>query len=132
MAAAAKIPRTLMCPGCHECLRWSGGESARLRCQSCGSRIIAFVRPSGECEGVIENEDAVAQMTSDWLRPNWDDEDDFLPEAHVTDQAAVRTSGPTEASGVPTIMPAIMPSSDEGVVTLRVPQPDDAPTRKVG
>ena len=29
---------------------------------------------------MLEDKDAVGQMVADWLRPNWDDEDDFAPE----------------------------------------------------
>ena len=132
MAAKARITLSLTRPGCYKHLRWSGSESSRVRCPSCRTRFVALVRPSGECAAVLEDEAAIGQMVADWLRPNWDDEDDFSPEAQATGQVVGRTSGPTEASGVPTATPVIVPPPDGGVVTQRVPQPDDAPTRKVG
>jgi len=74
---------------------------------------------------VPEDEDAVGQMVADWLRPNWDDEDDYSPETQMTNPAVGRIEGPTAT-------PVIVPSPDGIVATPQAPQRDDAPTRKVG
>ena len=76
MAVVARTSKVLECPGCHKHLRWSGGESARVCCPSCRTRLIVLVRPSGACEVVLENDEAVAQLITDWFKPDWDDEEE--------------------------------------------------------
>ena len=76
MSVIANISRSLTCPACHKHLRWFGLESSRVRCPSCRTRFIALSKPSGECEAVPESDDAVGQMISDWVRPDWEADDE--------------------------------------------------------
>lgn len=132
MAVIAKIARVLTCPACYKRLRWSGAESARVRCPHCRTRFVALVRPSGECEAVLENDDAVGQMVADWLRPNWDDEDSLTPR-ETSDSSAERPA-PNEIRAAPDpSVPAVnIPVAEAADEAHKVVQPDSTPKRKVG
>ena len=132
MAVIAKIARVLTCPACHKRLRWSGTESARVRCPHCRTRFVALVRPSGECAAVLENDDAVGQMVADWLRPNWDDEDS--PGPRMASNSSAEKPGPDETGAAPdpSAPAVIIPVGEAADAAPKVVQPDSTPKRKVG
>jgi len=132
MDVSAKIPRVLTRPGCHKHLRWSGGQPAPVRCPGSWARIIAFVGSSGECEAVIENDDSVAQMLTDWLKPNRDDEVDFSPETASTGNAPSETAGAADVTGAPNVPPNLVASPDDVGGAHAGVQPADEAGRKAG
>ena len=132
MVVIARIARVLICPGCHKRLRWSGTESARVRCPRCRIRFVALVRPSGECEPVLENDDTVGQMVADWLRPNWDDEDNPSPGIASDSSAEKPESNETGAAPDPSAPAVIIPIAPAADAAPKVVEPDGTPKRKVG
>jgi len=132
MAVIAKIARVLTCPGCYKHLRWSGAESARVRCPHCRTRFVALVRPSGECEAVLESDDAVGQMIAGWLRPDWDDEDSLT--LRKTSDSSAERPGPNKVGAAPdpSAPAVIIPVAKATDTAHKVVQPDNTPKRKVG
>jgi hypothetical protein len=132
MGVIAKIPRLLTCPACQKRLRWSGSESTRVHCPNCRTRFVVLVRPSGECAAVLEDDDAVAQMFADWLRPDWAGEDDDSPETPPSDPATGTVSELAPGSAEPDLTPIVEPPAGNAPPIPLTPLPDDAPTRRAG
>jgi hypothetical protein len=132
MVVIAKTARVLTCPGCHRHVRWSGTESARVRCPRCRIRFVALVRLSGECAAVLEDDDTVGQMVADWLRPNWDDGDSPSPGTASTSSAERLESNETGAAPDPSAPAVIIPIAPAAAPAPKLVQPDGTPKRKVG
>ena len=52
---------------------------------------------AGDCEAVCENDDSIGQMIADWLKPDWDDEDDFSPDTTSEEDIPSGTQGGIDA-----------------------------------
>ena len=68
--------RKVRCPHCSKAIWWQGHESDRFGCPVCATRVIVRPLADGTVQVGLENDDTVAGMICNWLRPDPEEDDD--------------------------------------------------------
>ncbi len=69
-------PSVIICPNCGKRARWMGHDATRVACPRCREPLVVLVDLAGEWKALLETDEAVEEMVSDWLHPDSEEDED--------------------------------------------------------
>jgi len=70
------LSSVITCPHCGKRARWMGYAASRAPCPRCGVPLVVLLDLAGEWRALLETDSSVEEMISDWLAPEYEEDED--------------------------------------------------------